>query len=98
MPFGVGNHEVISSHHKLLWVVLGVGPGKTTRLVETLSPVDSILAECGAKYVNINLLRCFSEPATLDNAAKTFLQRGMTSGDGVGDPRTGGPACQPDPR
>jgi NADPH:quinone reductase-like Zn-dependent oxidoreductase len=44
------------------WVVLGVGPGKTTRLVETHSPVDSILAERGAKYVNINLLRYFSEP------------------------------------
>jgi NADPH:quinone reductase-like Zn-dependent oxidoreductase len=59
------------------WVVLGVGPGKTTRLVETHSPVDSILAERGAKHVNINLLRYFSEPATLDSKAKTFLQRGM---------------------
>jgi NADPH:quinone reductase-like Zn-dependent oxidoreductase len=59
------------------WVVLGVGPGKTTRLVETHSPVDSILAERGVKYVNINLLRYFSEPATLDSEAKTFLARGM---------------------
>jgi NADPH:quinone reductase-like Zn-dependent oxidoreductase len=59
------------------WVVLGVGPGKTTRLVETHSPVDSILAERRAKHVNINLLRYFSEPATLDSKAKTFLQRGM---------------------
>jgi NADPH:quinone reductase-like Zn-dependent oxidoreductase len=59
------------------WIVLGVGPGKTTRLVETHSPVDSILAERGAKHVNINLLRYFSEPATLDSKAKTFLQRGM---------------------
>jgi hypothetical protein len=57
--------------------VLGVGPGKTTRLVETNSPVNSILAERGAKHVNINLLRYFSEPATLDSKAKTFLQRGM---------------------
>ena len=55
------------------WVVLGVGPGKTTRLVETHSPVDAILAE----HVNINLLRYFSEPATLDSKAKTFLERGM---------------------
>src|SRR4029077_15289975 len=31
------------------WGVLGVGPGKTTRGVETDSPVDSILAERGAK-------------------------------------------------
>jgi NADPH:quinone reductase-like Zn-dependent oxidoreductase len=59
------------------WVVLGVGPGKTTRLVETHSPVDSILAERGAKHVNVNLLRYFSEPATLDGEAKTFLARGM---------------------
>ena len=57
--------------------MLGVGPGKTTRLVETHSPVDAILAERGAKHVNINLLRYFSEPATLDSKAKTFLERGM---------------------
>ena len=59
------------------WIVLGVGPGKTTRLVETHSPVDAILAERDAKYVNVNLLRYFSEPATLDGAARAFLQRGM---------------------
>jgi threonine dehydrogenase-like Zn-dependent dehydrogenase len=59
------------------WVVLGVGPGKTTRLVETHSPVDAILAERGAKHVNVNLLRYFSEPATLDSNAQAFLQRGM---------------------
>jgi NADPH:quinone reductase-like Zn-dependent oxidoreductase len=35
----------------------GVGPGKTTRIVETVSPVDSILAERGAKHININILR-----------------------------------------
>ena len=57
--------------------MLGVGPGKTTRLVETLSPVDAILAERGARHVNVNLLRYFSEPATLDSEAKAFLQRGM---------------------
>jgi threonine dehydrogenase-like Zn-dependent dehydrogenase len=59
------------------WVVLGVGPGKTTRLIETHSPVDSILAERGAKHVNVNLLRHFSDPATLDGETKTFLERGM---------------------
>jgi hypothetical protein len=57
--------------------VLGVGPGKTTRLVETHSPVDAILAERGAKHVNVNLLRYFSQPATLDNEARAFLHRGM---------------------
>jgi NADPH:quinone reductase-like Zn-dependent oxidoreductase len=60
------------------WVVLGVGPGKTTRLVETESPVDTILAKRGAKHINVNLLRYFSEPATLDDEAKAFLLRGMT--------------------
>jgi NADPH:quinone reductase-like Zn-dependent oxidoreductase len=60
-----------------IWVVLGVGPGKTTRLVETRSPVDAILGERGAKHVNVNLLRYFSEPATLDGDARTFLRRGM---------------------
>ena len=59
------------------WRVLGLGPGKTTRLVETQSPVDAILAERGAKHVNVNLLRYFSEPATLDNEARAFLQRVM---------------------
>ena len=54
-----------------------VWPGKTTRLAETHSPVDSILAERGAKHVKINLLRYFSEPATLDSKAETFLERGM---------------------
>jgi len=60
------------------WIVLGVGPGKTTRVAETASPVDSILAERGAKHINVNLLRYFSEPATLDDNTKAFLQHGMT--------------------
>src|SRR5215471_16484184 len=59
------------------WIVLGVGPGKTTRLVETRSPVNSILAERGAKHVNVNLLRYSSEPVTLDSKAQAFLQSGM---------------------
>src|SRR6266851_9499874 len=59
------------------WIVLGVGPGKTTRLVEAHSPVDAILAERGAKHVNVNLLRYFYEPATLDSEARALLHRGM---------------------
>ena len=59
------------------WIVLGVGPGKTTRLVETHSLVDAILAERDARQVNVNLLRYFSEPATLDDEARAFLHRGM---------------------
>jgi len=60
------------------WVVLGVGPGKTTRTSETQSPVDAILAERGVRQVNANLLRYFAEPATLDTAAQAFLQLGLT--------------------
>jgi NADPH:quinone reductase-like Zn-dependent oxidoreductase len=59
------------------WIVLGVGPGQTTRTVKTSSPVYSILAERDAKYINVNLLRYFSEPATLDSEAKSLLQRGL---------------------
>jgi NADPH:quinone reductase-like Zn-dependent oxidoreductase len=59
------------------WAVLGVGPGKTTRLIETESPVDSILAERGARHINVNILRYFSEPAVLDDEAKAFLKHGM---------------------
>jgi threonine dehydrogenase-like Zn-dependent dehydrogenase len=59
------------------WAVLGVGPGKTTRLAETQSPVGAILAERGARQINVNLLRYFSEPATLDGEARAFLQRVM---------------------
>jgi NADPH:quinone reductase-like Zn-dependent oxidoreductase len=59
------------------WIVLGVGPGKTTRLVETHSPVDAILAERDARHVNVNLLRYFSEPAALNDEARGLLQRGM---------------------
>src|SRR5258708_6899376 len=57
-------------------VVLGVGPGKTTRLVETRSPVDAILAERGAKRVNVDLLLSSPDPATLDSEARGLLQRG----------------------
>jgi hypothetical protein len=46
-------------------------------MVETYSPVDAILAERGAKHVNVNLLRHFSEPATLDSERQAYLQHGM---------------------
>ena len=59
------------------WVVLGVGPGKTTRTKTTTSPVDGILAKAGARHVNANMLRFFSEPATLDERARAFLQQGL---------------------
>jgi NADPH:quinone reductase-like Zn-dependent oxidoreductase len=56
------------------WVVLGVGPGKTTRTTQTESPVDVILAERGARHVNANMLRYFSDPSTLNSEAKSLLQ------------------------
>ena len=39
--------------------------------------MDAILAERGAKRIDVNLLRYFSQPATLDSEARAFLQRGM---------------------
>jgi NADPH:quinone reductase-like Zn-dependent oxidoreductase len=59
------------------WVVLGVGPGKTTRRVETKSPVDDILAAKGALLVNVNLLRYFSDPSALDANAKKLLNQAI---------------------
>ena len=59
------------------WSVLGVGPGKTSRLSETRSPVAGILEQREARYVNVNLLRYFSEPGFLDRAGEAFLQEGM---------------------
>jgi NADPH:quinone reductase-like Zn-dependent oxidoreductase len=59
------------------WVVLGVGPGKTTRTAETISPVEGILAARGARMINVNLLRYFTEPHTLDDTAKALLRNGM---------------------
>jgi NADPH:quinone reductase-like Zn-dependent oxidoreductase len=65
------------------WVVLGVGPGKTSRIAETESPVARILAAKDAKLVNVNLLRYFAEAGALDDAAKTLLARA------IGDAATG---------
>jgi hypothetical protein len=39
--------------------------------------VASILSERGARHVNVNLLRYFSERNTLDSKAKDLLQRAM---------------------
>src|SRR5258708_22348734 len=58
------------------WIVLGVGPGKTTRIFETENPVDSILAERGARHVNINLLRYFSEPAAVAEVGRRHAGQG----------------------
>ncbi len=60
-----------------VWVVLGVGPGQTTRKVVTESPVKEILGRRGAAYANANVLRPYTEPSTLDDKAKALLQLGM---------------------
>jgi NADPH:quinone reductase-like Zn-dependent oxidoreductase len=55
------------------WVVLGVGPGKTSRRAETESPVADILAAKDARLVNVNLLRYFSDSVPLDAKTKALL-------------------------
>jgi NADPH:quinone reductase-like Zn-dependent oxidoreductase len=59
------------------WVVLGVGPGRTSRRAETESPVAGILAAKDAQLVNVNLLRYFSGAGALDDAAKALLRRAI---------------------
>jgi NADPH:quinone reductase-like Zn-dependent oxidoreductase len=60
------------------WVVLGVGPGKTSRRAETDSPVAGILAAKGAQLASVNLLNFFSSPGPLDNKSKELLNRAIT--------------------
>ncbi len=60
------------------WAVLGVGPGKSTRTTETDSPVEALLAARGARYVNVNLLRYFSEPDTLDSEARASFELALS--------------------
>jgi NADPH:quinone reductase-like Zn-dependent oxidoreductase len=59
------------------WVVLGVGPGKTSRQTETESPVAGILSAKEARMVNVNLIPFFTQPGALDEAAKTLLRRAL---------------------
>lgn len=55
------------------WVVLGVGPGKTSRRAEQDSPVAGTLSAKSAQLINVNLLRYFAEPDALNDAAKARL-------------------------
>jgi NADPH:quinone reductase-like Zn-dependent oxidoreductase len=59
------------------WVVLGVGPGKTTRRAETESPVAGILASKGARLVNVNLLNFFAGPGPVNANARELLNRAI---------------------
>ena len=47
------------------------------RTVEPENPVDSILAEKGAKHINANLLRYSSEAEFQTSESKHFLGNGM---------------------
>lgn len=53
------------------WIVLGVGPGKTSRTAETESPVAEILSARHAQLVNVNMLRYFAQPALFDDGARS---------------------------
>lgn len=66
------------------WLVLGVGPGKTSRLAVTESPVASILAAKDAQLVNVNLLPFFSQPDALDDASKALLNRAIRDAAAMG--------------
>jgi len=55
------------------WIVLGVGPGKTSRRAETESPVAGILEAKDARLVYVNLLRYFSGSVPLDAETKALL-------------------------
>jgi NADPH:quinone reductase-like Zn-dependent oxidoreductase len=57
------------------WSVLGVGPGRTTRTVETESPVASILGGKGAVMHNANVLSFFD--GAFDGAAETLFTEAM---------------------
>ena len=59
------------------WVVLGVGPGRTTRTSVTESRVDQILASKGAMNINANVLSFFGEGKLIDGDAQFFLSTGM---------------------
>jgi NADPH:quinone reductase-like Zn-dependent oxidoreductase len=61
------------------WIVLGVGPGRTTRKTETDSPVAALLADRRAKLINVNMLRYFFEPALLDAPAQKFFRNALQS-------------------
>jgi hypothetical protein len=59
--------------------MLGVGPGKTTRTAETDSPVAALLAERGAKLINVNMLRYASEPALVDVSMQEVFSTALQS-------------------
>jgi NADPH:quinone reductase-like Zn-dependent oxidoreductase len=61
------------------WIVLGVGPGKTSRTEDTTSPVSDILDARGALLINANMLRYFQQPALLDDAMRSWLRSALRS-------------------
>lgn len=60
-------------------IVLGVGPGKTNRIVDTTSPVEAILLHRQAELVSANMLTHFTSEAARTPQAKALLQAGLQS-------------------
>ena len=59
------------------WIVLGVGPGKTTRTADTDSPVPSILAARRADLISVNMLKFFGDPHEQTAQAESLWSSGM---------------------
>ena len=59
------------------WIVLGAGPGKTKPTAETHSPVAGIVAARQAELIHVSLLRYFSEPATLNDSARSLFRTAL---------------------
>ncbi|SOE87570.1 NADPH:quinone reductase [Burkholderia sp. YR290] len=60
------------------WIELGGRPRKTMRRAQPDSPVESILRAKNASYINVNILRYFTDPTMLSDRAKLFLHYGLT--------------------
>jgi len=73
----VGSAKAV--RHGGKWVVLGVGPGRTSRTQITESPVDAILAEKNAKHINANVLNYFLGTRVIEGATKDFLRGAMAA-------------------
>lgn len=59
------------------WIVLGVGPGKTTRTVDMHSAVPDILAARRASLINVNMLNLLVSAQPLRPDIKLLLQMGL---------------------
>jgi hypothetical protein len=71
--------------------VLGVGPGKTTRVVETHSPVDAILSERGADPGQRQSAALLRRTLTdLRSAEPNLIDKDLNDAGASADLRSGG--------